>query len=75
MYLQVKQNVALALSCIILASLPSVLGFLPLWLTVCSICDLMSGFYCFVISRLQYYTVQILRITVHRLEACTLAFF
>ncbi|GAY50260.1 hypothetical protein CUMW_125270 [Citrus unshiu] len=30
----VKQNVALALSCIILASLPSVLGFLPLWLTV-----------------------------------------
>ncbi|CAO2828220.1 unnamed protein product [Amaranthus hypochondriacus] len=30
----VKQNVALALSAIILASLPSVLGFLPLWLTV-----------------------------------------
>ncbi|XP_019076602.1 probable cadmium/zinc-transporting ATPase HMA1, chloroplastic isoform X2 [Vitis vinifera] len=30
----VKQNVALALSCILLASLPSVLGFLPLWLTV-----------------------------------------
>ncbi|KAK4840787.1 hypothetical protein QYF36_018146 [Acer negundo] len=30
----VKQNVALALSCIVLASLPSVLGFLPLWLTV-----------------------------------------
>ncbi|KAM2967096.1 hypothetical protein FF1_027398 [Malus domestica] len=30
----VKQSVALALSCIILASLPSVLGFLPLWLTV-----------------------------------------
>ncbi|KAF8017358.1 hypothetical protein BT93_H2526 [Corymbia citriodora subsp. variegata] len=30
----VKQNVALALSCIFLASLPSVLGFLPLWLTV-----------------------------------------
>ncbi|KAB2004675.1 hypothetical protein ERO13_D11G203500v2 [Gossypium hirsutum] len=30
----VKQNVALALTCIILASLPSVLGFLPLWLTV-----------------------------------------
>lgn len=32
--LQVKQNVALALSCILLASLTSVLGFLPLWLTV-----------------------------------------
>ncbi|RVX23710.1 putative cadmium/zinc-transporting ATPase HMA1, chloroplastic [Vitis vinifera] len=32
----VKQNVALALSCILLASLPSVLGFLPLWLTTCS---------------------------------------
>ncbi|KAG9440353.1 hypothetical protein H6P81_020518 [Aristolochia fimbriata] len=30
----VKQSVALALSCIIFASLPSVLGFLPLWLTV-----------------------------------------
>ncbi|KAK6924007.1 hypothetical protein RJ641_010207 [Dillenia turbinata] len=30
----VKQSVALALSCILLASLPSVLGFLPLWLTV-----------------------------------------
>ncbi|KAG2724321.1 hypothetical protein I3760_01G011600 [Carya illinoinensis] len=30
----VKQNVALALSSIFLASLPSVLGFLPLWLTV-----------------------------------------
>ncbi|XP_037497092.1 probable cadmium/zinc-transporting ATPase HMA1, chloroplastic isoform X2 [Jatropha curcas] len=30
----VKQNVALALTCIVLASFPSVLGFLPLWLTV-----------------------------------------
>ncbi|KAF5752867.1 cadmium/zinc-transporting ATPase HMA1 chloroplastic [Tripterygium wilfordii] len=30
----VKQNVALALCSIALASLPSVLGFLPLWLTV-----------------------------------------
>ncbi|KAJ8764345.1 hypothetical protein K2173_006085 [Erythroxylum novogranatense] len=30
----VKQNVALALTSIMLASLPSVLGFLPLWLTV-----------------------------------------
>ncbi|KAG5528607.1 hypothetical protein RHGRI_029332 [Rhododendron griersonianum] len=30
----VKQNVALALSSIVLASLTSVLGFLPLWLTV-----------------------------------------
>lgn len=30
----VKQSVALALSCIIFASLPSVMGFLPLWLTV-----------------------------------------
>ncbi|CAK9315666.1 unnamed protein product [Citrullus colocynthis] len=30
----VKQNVTLALSSILLASLPSVLGFLPLWLTV-----------------------------------------
>ncbi|XP_043707892.1 probable cadmium/zinc-transporting ATPase HMA1, chloroplastic [Telopea speciosissima] len=30
----VKQSVALALSCIVFASLPSVLGFLPLWLTV-----------------------------------------
>ncbi|KAK9285934.1 hypothetical protein L1049_025136 [Liquidambar formosana] len=30
----VKQSVALALSCIVLAALPSVLGFLPLWLTV-----------------------------------------
>ncbi|CAM8989398.1 unnamed protein product [Rhodiola kirilowii] len=30
----VKQNVALALSCIIIAALPSVLGVLPLWLTV-----------------------------------------
>ncbi|XP_026455941.1 probable cadmium/zinc-transporting ATPase HMA1, chloroplastic [Papaver somniferum] len=30
----VKQSVALALTCIILAALPSVLGFLPLWLTV-----------------------------------------
>ncbi|XP_038971968.1 probable cadmium/zinc-transporting ATPase HMA1, chloroplastic isoform X2 [Phoenix dactylifera] len=30
----VKQSVALALSCIFFASLPSVLGFLPLWLTV-----------------------------------------
>ncbi|ONK58324.1 uncharacterized protein A4U43_C09F11030 [Asparagus officinalis] len=29
----VKQSVVLALSCILLASLPSVLGFLPLWLT------------------------------------------
>lgn len=33
--LQVKQNVALALTSIFLAALPSVLGFLPLWLTVC----------------------------------------
>ena len=31
---QVKQNVTLALSSILLASLPSILGFLPLWLTV-----------------------------------------
>ncbi|CAM6083439.1 unnamed protein product [Calypogeia fissa] len=30
----VKQSVALALSCIFLASLPSILGVLPLWLTV-----------------------------------------
>ncbi|KEH31492.1 cadmium/zinc-transporting ATPase, putative [Medicago truncatula] len=30
----IKQNVALALSSIFLASLPSVLGFLPLWITV-----------------------------------------
>ncbi|KAG1363333.1 BnaA09g42040D-like protein [Cocos nucifera] len=30
----VKQSVALALTCIIFASLPSVLGFVPLWLTV-----------------------------------------
>ncbi|GLT78859.1 hypothetical protein SLA2020_503780 [Shorea laevis] len=30
----VKQNVALALTSIVVASLPSVLGFLPLWLTV-----------------------------------------
>ncbi|KAF1874160.1 hypothetical protein Lal_00041606 [Lupinus albus] len=30
----IKQNVALALSCIVMASLPSVLGYLPLWLTV-----------------------------------------
>ncbi|KAH9605560.1 hypothetical protein KSS87_014736 [Heliosperma pusillum] len=30
----VKQNVALALSAIVVASLPSVMGFLPLWLTV-----------------------------------------
>ncbi|KAL5556924.1 hypothetical protein UlMin_039160 [Ulmus minor] len=30
----VQQNVALALTSILLASLPSVLGFLPLWLTV-----------------------------------------
>ncbi|OVA15916.1 Cation-transporting P-type ATPase [Macleaya cordata] len=30
----VKQSVALALSCIVFAALPSVLGFLPLWLTV-----------------------------------------
>lgn len=30
----VKQSVALALSSIVLASLPSVFGFLPLWLTV-----------------------------------------
>ncbi|KAL5714064.1 hypothetical protein ACHQM5_016076 [Ranunculus cassubicifolius] len=30
----VKQSVILALSCIVFASLPSVLGFLPLWLTV-----------------------------------------
>lgn len=39
MYMQIKQNVGLALSCIILASLPSVLGFLPLWLTVRNVCD------------------------------------
>nr|AXF37548.1 chloroplast heavy metal ATPase 1 [Sedum plumbizincicola] len=30
----VKQNVALALFCILIAALPSVLGILPLWLTV-----------------------------------------
>ncbi|GAV74863.1 E1-E2_ATPase domain-containing protein/Hydrolase domain-containing protein [Cephalotus follicularis] len=30
----IKQNVVLGLTCIVLASLPSVLGFLPLWLTV-----------------------------------------
>ncbi|KAG6543160.1 hypothetical protein Mapa_015409 [Marchantia paleacea] len=30
----VEQSVALALSCIIMAGLPSVMGFLPLWLTV-----------------------------------------
>ncbi|XP_058070120.1 probable cadmium/zinc-transporting ATPase HMA1, chloroplastic isoform X3 [Magnolia sinica] len=30
----VKQSVGLALSCIVFAALPSVLGFLPLWLTV-----------------------------------------
>ncbi|KAF7828680.1 putative cadmium/zinc-transporting ATPase HMA1, chloroplastic [Senna tora] len=30
----IKQNVALALSSILMASLPSVMGFLPLWLTV-----------------------------------------
>ncbi|OEL32907.1 putative cadmium/zinc-transporting ATPase HMA1, chloroplastic, partial [Dichanthelium oligosanthes] len=29
----VKQSVALALTCIVFATLPSVLGFLPLWLT------------------------------------------
>ncbi|RCV40274.1 hypothetical protein SETIT_9G039700v2 [Setaria italica] len=29
----VKQSVALALTCIVFAALPSVLGFLPLWLT------------------------------------------
>ncbi|KAI4970595.1 hypothetical protein ZWY2020_001509 [Hordeum vulgare] len=29
-----KQSVALALTCIVFAALPSVLGFLPLWLTV-----------------------------------------
>lgn len=34
--LQVKQSVALALTCIVFAALPSVLGFLPLWLTVSS---------------------------------------
>lgn len=32
--MQVKQNVVLALSSIIVASLTSILGFLPLWLTV-----------------------------------------
>ncbi|KAK1291828.1 hypothetical protein QJS10_CPB17g02273 [Acorus calamus] len=32
--LLVKQSVGLALSCILFASLPSVMGFLPLWLTV-----------------------------------------
>lgn len=32
--LQVKQNVAIALTLILLAALPSVLGYLPLWLTV-----------------------------------------
>uniref|UniRef100_A0ACD5UIT8 Uncharacterized protein n=1 Tax=Avena sativa TaxID=4498 RepID=A0ACD5UIT8_AVESA len=31
---EVKQSVALALTCIVFAALPSVLGFLPLWLTV-----------------------------------------
>lgn len=31
-----KQSVGLALTCIVLAALPSVLGFLPLWLTVCA---------------------------------------
>ncbi|XP_074302661.1 putative cadmium/zinc-transporting ATPase HMA1, chloroplastic [Silene latifolia] len=30
----VKQNVALTLSAIVMASIPSVMGFLPLWLTV-----------------------------------------
>ncbi|CAJ1942905.1 unnamed protein product [Sphenostylis stenocarpa] len=30
----IKQNVALALTSIVMASLPSVMGFLPLWLTV-----------------------------------------
>lgn len=30
----VKQSVGLALSCIFIAALPSVMGFLPLWLTV-----------------------------------------
>eukprot|EP00250_Pteridium_aquilinum_P003795 c14080_g1_i1 orf=219-2813(-) len=30
----VKQSVGLALTCIIIAALPSVMGFLPLWLTV-----------------------------------------
>ncbi|KAJ4816369.1 Heavy metal ATPase 1 [Rhynchospora pubera] len=30
----VKQSVGLALTCIVFAALPSVLGFLPLWLTV-----------------------------------------
>nr|GMC95066.1 probable cadmium/zinc-transporting ATPase HMA1, chloroplastic [Ipomoea batatas] len=34
LYFQIKQNVALALSSIAFASLTSVLGFLPLWLTV-----------------------------------------
>lgn len=35
--LQVKQSVGLALFCIFLAGLPSVLGYLPLWLTVRSL--------------------------------------
>jgi hypothetical protein len=35
--LQVKQSVGLALFSIFLAGLPSVLGVLPLWLTVCSL--------------------------------------
>lgn len=53
MYMQVKQNVALALTCIVLASLPSVMGFLPLWLTVCIVRDLMYGLLYFVIHIFQ----------------------
>ncbi|KAF3495974.1 hypothetical protein DY000_02057151 [Brassica cretica] len=33
-HVEVKQNVAIALTLILLAALPSVLGYLPLWLTV-----------------------------------------
>lgn len=47
LHLQVKQNVALALSSIFLASLTSVLGFLPLWLTVCFIQELYFAYSCF----------------------------
>ena len=43
--LQVKQNVAIALTSILLAALPSVLGYLPLWLTVMIMLLLLQSFF------------------------------
>lgn len=58
----VKLNVALALSSILLASLTSVMGFLPLWLTVWKI---LYTVYCVLCTDFNIVKVMLLKCTVN----------